>query len=45
MILDSEQQRAILLEMIDKMTFVGSSIEQIYKLKMAIETAGVKEGA
>jgi len=41
MILDSERQREILLEMLAKTQFLGAAIEELYHLKKSIETASI----
>lgn len=39
MILDSEQQRGMLLQMLSAMKFEGKDIDAIYHLKFSIENA------
>jgi len=41
MILDSERQREILLEMLAKTQFLGAAIEELYQLKKSIENASI----
>jgi len=42
-ILDSEIQRMMLLELIKQTSFSGQSLDEAYQLKKAIENAGTKE--
>lgn len=44
MILDNEQQRTILLAMIDAATIPGTQVERVYELKAAIRSATVSLG-
>ena len=39
--LDSEEQRAVLLEILAKTQFMGQSIDVLYQLKQAIVNAGL----
>lgn len=41
MILDNENQRAILLEILNKSQYPGSAIDLIYELKVALENAEI----
>ena len=41
MLLDSERQREILLQLINASTFQGTAIEEIYWLRLAIVTAEI----
>lgn len=41
MTLDTEEHRAILLELINKSSFAGSGIEKIMELKSAVKEATV----
>jgi len=43
-ILDSEMQREMLLELIKQTSFSGQSLDAAYQLKQSIEHAKIKEG-
>lgn len=43
MILDSEQQKSIILQLIDSSTFTGKSLNEMYKFKEAVENANIAE--
>ena len=43
MILDSVEQKTLLLQIFNSVNFPASALEQIYELKKALENAEVKE--
>ena len=43
MILDNETQRQMLIDLINQSTFSGQSIEDVFKLKLAIKESKIKE--
>lgn len=43
MILDNEQQRALLLELLQQANFPGKAIDVVYDLKKALQNASILE--
>jgi hypothetical protein len=43
--LDNEEQRSLLLQLLDMATFPGAARKAVYELGAAIETAGIESEA